>query len=266
MDTLQIIILALVQGLTEFLPISSSAHLILAPILMGYEDQGLAFDVAVHLGSLLAVSAYFRNELAEMLRDFITSFGPNGVATNNSRLAWMIIVATLPIMVVGKLLYPYIQTDLRSTFVIAVTTLLFGFLLLWADRSGEKKRDEFSISWKDALFIGGLQAIALIPGTSRSGITITGALILGLNRQAASRFSFLLSIPTILMSGALVTMDLVEQPQIIDWYSLMLGAILSCVAAYLCIHYFLKLIERLSMLPFVLYRLVLGGILLGIIL
>ncbi len=145
-------------------------------------------------------------------------------------------------------------------------TLVFGFLLLWADKRGLKERDEFSINWKEALFIGVLQAIALIPGTSRSGITITGALIIGLSRQAASRFSFLLSIPTILMSGVLVTTNLIKHPLGIDWYSLFLGAILAFFAAYFCIHYFLKLIERLSMLPFVLYRLVLGGVLLGVLL
>ncbi|MEJ1341079.1 MAG: undecaprenyl-diphosphate phosphatase [Candidatus Sedimenticola sp. (ex Thyasira tokunagai)] len=261
MDNLQIVLLALVQGLTEFLPISSSAHLILTPMLFGYEDQGLAFDVAVHLGSLLAVTTYFRHELFAMIRDFFSSLSANGEKTENSRMAWMIILATLPVMVAGLLLKSIVQNDLRSIAVIAATTILFGLLLLWADMKGAKRRDEYSVSWRDALFIGLLQAIALIPGTSRSGITMTAGLILGMTRQAASRFSFLLSIPTILMSGTLVTYDLISGSEAVAWTELTLGALLSFVSAYLCIHYFLKLIERISMLPFVIYRLLLGAVL-----
>ncbi|MES9880607.1 MAG: undecaprenyl-diphosphate phosphatase, partial [Sedimenticola sp.] len=217
MDILQIILLALVQGLTEFLPISSSAHLILAPMLFDYPDQGLAFDVAVHLGSLLAVATYFRHELYVMIRDFFASLRANGRKTENSRMAWMIILATLPVMVAGLLLKSIVQNDLRSITVIAVTTLLFGLLLLWADIKGNKRRDEYSVSWRDALFIGLLQAVALIPGTSRSGITMTAGLLLGMTRQAASRFSFLLSIPTILMSGTLVTYDLISGAEAVAW-------------------------------------------------
>ena len=261
MEPLNILLLSLVQGLTEFLPVSSSAHLILVPVIFGFEDQGLAFDVAVHLGSLLAVIGYFRHEVLLILNDFFRSLTPDGARTENSRMAWMIILATIPIVIVGATFKSLVENDLRSTLVIATTTILFGLLLYWFDIRGGKIRDEYSVRWKDALIIGLFQTLAIIPGTSRSGITMTAGLMLGLTRKAASRFSFLLAIPTILMSGALVTLDLVQADSPVNWNELLLGAALSFASAYLCIHYFLKLIERMGMLPFVIYRLLLGGVL-----
>lgn len=258
MDIIQILILSLVQGVTEFLPISSSAHLILTPRILGYQDQGLAFDVAVHLGSLIAVIGYFRADIAHMLHDFFLSLGTNGSSTRESKMAWMIILATLPIVVIGGIFKSLVETDLRSTLVIAATTILFGLLLYWFDIKGRRSRDEYSVNWKDALVIGVFQALAIVPGTSRSGITMTAGLMLGLTRKAASRFSFLLAIPTILMSGALVTLDLIQSDHPVMWNELLLGAALSFVSAYLCIHFFLKLIEKMGMLPFVIYRLLLG--------
>jgi len=262
MDTIQILILSLVQGLTEFLPVSSSAHLILTPRIFGYQDQGLAFDVAVHLGSLVAVMGYFRADIARMLSDFFFALTANGTSTRESRMAWMIILATLPIIIIGGAFKSLVATDLRSTLVIAATTILFGILLYWFDIKGKRSRDEYSVNWKDALVIGVFQALAIIPGTSRSGITMTAGLMLGLTRKAASRFSFLLAIPTILMSGALVTLDLVQSDLPVMWNELLLGAALSFVSAYLCIHVFLKMIEKMGMLPFVIYRLLLGSVLL----
>ncbi len=264
MDSLQILILAIVQGLTEFLPISSSAHLILTPILFGYHDQGLAFDVAVHLGSLMAVITYFRQELLLMASDFFRSLKPQAETTENARMVWMIIIATLPIALAGELFLILMNGELRSIEVIAATTILFGLLLLWYDRKGSQLREEYSISWRDALTIGLFQVLALIPGTSRSGITMTAGLMLGLTREAASRFSFLLSIPTILMSGSVVTLELILNPSPVNWLALASGALLSFAAAYLCIHYFLQLINRIGMLPFVIYRLLLGAVLIGI--
>jgi len=258
MDYIQILILSLVQGLTEFLPISSSAHLILTPRILGYTDQGLAFDVAVHLGSLFAVIGYFRTDIACMLHDFFRSLGTNGTPTRESQMAWMIILATLPIVFIGGTLRSLVETDLRSTLVIAATTILFGLLLYWFDIKGKRNRDEYSVNWRDALIIGLFQALAIMPGTSRSGITMTAGLMLGLTRRAASRFSFLLAIPTILMSGALVTLELVQSDLPVMWNELLLGAALSFVSAYLCIHFFLKAIEKIGMLPFVAYRLLLG--------
>ncbi len=261
MEMMQILVLAAVQGLTEFLPISSSAHLILAPYLLGFPDQGLAFDVAVHLGSLLAVVGYLRRPIARMLRGIWDSL--HGMPANeDSRLAWMIIFATFPVGVAGLLGKSLVETELRSTLVIATTTIGFGCLLWLADRIGRRTRDEYSITWQDAVVIGLFQALAIVPGTSRSGITITAALFLGLTRQSASRFSFLLAIPTIGLSGGLTAVDLWRSTNPVDWNTLGLGVLLSFLAAYVCIHLFLRFIERISMLPFVLYRLALGAALL----
>lgn len=265
MELIHIILLALVQGLTEFLPISSSAHLILTPHLFGFQDQGLAFDVAVHLGSLLAVISYFRWQLIAMGRDFVLSLLPKGTATTNSRLAWAVILGTIPVGLAGLLFKDLIETELRSPWVIAIATIGFGLLLWWADSQAKRQRDESSLSWRDILIIGVFQAIALIPGTSRSGITMTAGLLLGLTREAASRFSFLLAIPTITLSGGLMTLDLIESKTPVDWQALLLGIALSWLAAYLCIRYFLRLIERIGMQPFVFYRLALGFVILWLL-
>lgn len=262
MELLQIIILAAVQGLTEFLPISSSAHLILAPVVTGYEDQGLAFDVAVHVGTLAAVIGYFRHEVIAISSDFFRALFIPQARSKESRLGWMIIIATLPVGLFGLLMKSLVETDLRTPLVIAITTIGFGILLLIADRCGKHERDEYDIRWIDALVIGLFQAMAIIPGTSRSGSTITSGLFLGLSRRAASRFSFLISIPTILMSGGLLTLDLFRSDTDVDWLSIFLGVGLAFITAYLCIHYFLRFIERMGMLPFVIYRLVLGGLIL----
>jgi undecaprenyl-diphosphatase len=192
------------------------------------------------------------------------------VETPDARLAWMIILATIPVVLLGLPLKSVLEVlredDHLIALVIAGTTIGFGLLLWIADMRGTRNRVEYGLTWKDALVIGLFQAIAIIPGTSRSGITITAGLILGLTRKAASRFSFLLSIPTILMAGGLETLDLIQSPDPVDWTSLWLGALLSFVVAYLTIHYFLKFIEKISMLPFVIYRLFLGALILFLVL
>jgi undecaprenyl-diphosphatase len=259
-DILQIIVLALVQGLTEFLPVSSSAHLILVPVLTGWQDQGLAFDVAVHVGTLSAVVIYFRKEIGQMFFAWMASL--KGKHTEDSRLAWGVLIGTIPVGLVGLLFKDYISGNLRSELVIAATTIIFGLLLWYADWSGRRNRDEHSLSWKDIVIIGCAQAIALIPGTSRSGITITAGLMLGLTAQAAARFSFLLSIPVIVLAGGVETLDYLEVASIDDMNDLIIGALISAVSAYLCIHYFLMLLERVGMTPFVIYRLLLGVLLL----
>jgi len=264
MDFLQIVVLALVQGFTEFLPISSSAHLILFPRLFGWSDQGLAFDVAVHLGTLGAVVWYFRTELAGMSRDWVGSLRQRRTV-GDSRLAWAVLLGTIPVGLAGLLLKGFVETALRSPVVIAWATIIFGLLLWLADHVGRKigqPRDERSLTWRDILLIGCAQAVALIPGTSRSGITMTAGLLLGLSRSAAARFSFLLSIPVIMLAGGLSVLDLVRGDHLVDWLSLSVGALLSGLSAYACIHLFLKLLERIGMLPFVIYRLTLGALLL----
>ena len=255
-----LLLLAIVQGLTEFLPISSSAHLILAPKLFGLADQGLAFDIAIHLGSLGAVILYFRQQLVLISRDFILSLTPKGQATENSRLAWFIIVATIPIVIAGLLFKLIYSGELRSASVIAAATIIFGLLLWWADYSGARQRDINSMTWKDAWIIGLMQCLAIIPGTSRSGITITAALMLGIKRESAAQFSFLLAIPTILMSGTLVIVDIIKNPTHMDLQAMLIGSVLSFIAAYICIALFLKVIDKIGMLPFVIYRMILAAI------
>jgi undecaprenyl-diphosphatase len=265
MDLLQTFSLALLQGVTEFLPISSSAHLILLPRLVGWPDQGLAFDVAVHLGTLAAVVLYFWSEVTAMALEWTRSLA-TGRSTLNSRLAWAVILATVPAGLAGLVWKDNIETLLREPLVIAATTIGFGALLWWADVRGSRLRTESHLRWRDALVIGLAQALALIPGTSRSGITITAGLALGLTRPAAARFSFLLSIPVIVLAGGLETLELVRTEEAPEWRALLLGALVSGLSAYLTIRFFLRLVERIGLFPFVLYRLVLGALLLALFL
>ena len=292
MELSHIVWLALVQGLTEFLPVSSSAHLILVPRLLGWEDQGLAFDVAVHLGTLIAVVGYFRADIVTLFLAWSRSFaaigqwgarrgmvGAGGVGPTDpggrvgrddagdtdaeARLAWGVVLGTIPAGLVGLAFKDAIELHLRSPLVIATTTVLFGLLLWYADRRATLARDELTLGWRDFLVIGGAQALALVPGTSRSGITITAGLLLGLTREAAARYSFLLSIPIIVLSGLGVTRDLLEDPAPVDWTALALGTAIAAVSAFVCIKLFLAWIDRMGMGPFVLYRLLLGALLFG---
>jgi undecaprenyl-diphosphatase len=263
MESYQAVVLAIVQGVTEFLPISSSAHLILVPKLLGWEDQGLAFDVSVHVGTLAAVVGYFRVEITGMLRDWIRSLVARR-RVGDSRLAWAVLWGTVPAGLAGLAANDLVETYLRSALVIALTTIGFGLLLWWADRRGTRQRDEHRLSWRDVAVIGCAQAVALVPGTSRSGITMTAGLMLGLTRAAAARFSFLLSIPIILLAGMLKSLELVHSGAAVNWSILALGAVVSALSAYLCIKVFLHLLERVGMLPFVVYRVLLGATLLAL--
>ncbi len=255
MDYLQLITLALIQGITEFLPISSSAHLILPAQLIGWDDQGLAFDVAVHVGTLAAVVTYFRRDLASYAASGARALLQRRLDEPSSELL-RIVMATLPIVICGVLARDFVETSLRSIPVIAAATIVFGLLLGYADtRHGERSR----VTWSDAMVIGAMQVLALVPGTSRSGITITAALLLGLSRVSAARFSFLLSIPTIAGGGLLVGAGLMGADQAVAWDVLATGAALSGIAAYSCISAFIALVERTGMLPYVIYRLVLGA-------
>jgi len=265
MDLLQIVLLALIQGLTEFLPISSSAHLVLTPVVMGVQDQGLAFDIAVHLGSLLAVIIYFRQELARVTADTAGHYLMRREATQYSRLGMAIAIATIPIVVFGGL-KTVLGIEFRSPVLIALASILFGLVLWWADTKPRRHRDMEDYGFRDALIIGFSQVLAIIPGTSRSGITMTAALMLGFTRTAASHFSFLLAVPTILMSAGVVVLDILKSDQKLDIAAMTIGAVFSFVFAYLAIHYFLKLIEKTGMLPYIVYRVLLGVILLVIFL
>ena len=261
MEWLQILVLASVQGLTEFLPISSSAHLVLVPALTGWPDQGLAFDVAVHVGSLAAVLIYFRRDFAAMLREGLRL--PLG-AGEHGRLAWLVVAATIPVGVAGLAVGSGLSEALRDPLVIAAATIGFGLLLLVAERTGAKSRGVGTLGLRDAIVIGCAQILALIPGTSRSGITMTAGLLVGLTPAASARFSFLLSAPVILMAGGYETLKLAAGAADAQWSMLAAGALVAAVCAYACIHGFLRLVDRIGFLPFVAYRVVLGAALLWI--
>jgi len=256
-DVTQALVLALIQGLTEFLPVSSSGHLILVPVLLGWEDQGLAFDVAVHVGTLIAVLAYFRREIGLIVSDtFANLFG--GKATANSRLGWQVVFATIPVGLAGLLLGDWLEASFRDPKWIALAMIVFAPYLWWVDKHNRQKRDLQNMNWRDILIIGLAQAIALLPGVSRSGMTISAALMLGLNRDAAARFSFLMAIPVIILAGGLKTLELLQSDVPIDWGILAIGVVVSAVVAFACIHWFLGFIRRFSMLPFAVYLLLLG--------
>ncbi len=257
MDWLQVVVLALLQGLTEFLPVSSSAHLILVPALTGWPDQGLAFDVALHFGSLFAVLLYFRRDLINMTTSWTQSLATRKL-NDDARLAWGVIFATIPVGLAGLAFKDEIELYLRSPFYLALGLVGFGLLLGWVDWRFRGSRTVEQMTWKDVLVIGCAQALALFPGTSRAGITITAALVMGMNREAASRFSFLLSIPVILLACLLKTKDLVEAQVPVEWGAMALGVLVSAISAFLCIHYFLVFIKRIGMQPFVVYRIILG--------
>ncbi len=259
MDILQATILALVQGLTEFLPISSSAHLILVPKVLGWRDQGLAFDVAVHLGTLIAVFWFFRDEVIAIVLAWLRSVARREHDQNDARLGWAILVATVPVVLTGFFLADFVESELRSPLVIASTTAVFGVLLWLADLRRKNVADEHGITLFTALLIGLAQVLALVPGTSRSGITITAGLFLGLSRQAACRFSFLMAMPAIGGAAVLEFNTLLNSSEAVAWDALAIGLLVAAISAYFCIKLFLQAVEKIGMLPFMLYRLALAA-------
>jgi len=261
MDLLQVIVLALVQGITEFLPVSSSAHLLLVPVFADWPDQGLAYDVALHVGSLVAVLIYFRREIGRMIVAWYRSIFYREF-NEDSKLAWAVILATIPVCIFGAIFKDWAHTAMRSPLVTAFGLIVFGVALAWAGWKSRGEKSEYQMSRIDVFYIGCAQALALIPGTSRSGITLTAALFLGLSREAAARFSFLLSIPVIVLAGLLEARELVQSPQPVDWGFVALGTVISGISALFCIHYFLEFIRRIGVQPFVVYRIALGILLL----
>lgn len=256
MDTLQVVVLALIQGLTEFLPVSSSAHLLLPAQLLGWPDQGLAFDVAVHFGSLLAVLLYFRRDFLAMADSSVRALGGAPV-DDNARLVFLLFIATIPAGVLGFIFNDAIEANMRGAEVIATSTLVFALLLAWSEYKGKKNRSMSELAWRAALIIGLFQALALMPGTSRSGITMTAALLLGFQRDVAARFSFFMSAPIILASVGLKSLQITAMPAE-AWMSLLLGTAVAAVSAYACIGVFLRLLERIGFMPFVWYRIFLA--------
>jgi undecaprenyl-diphosphatase len=260
-NLLQNITLAITQGLTEFLPISSSAHLILVPTIAGWQDQGIYFDIAVHVGSLLAVFAYFRKDIILLIQGFFRSLR-TGPKDFYSTLPWQLILATFPIAIVGFFAHDFVATTLRSPLVIAMSTMGFGVLLLASDHYSAHQKAIQQMKWKDIALIGLAQTLALIPGTSRSGITLTAGLALGFDRKSAAKFSFLLSMPVIILAGAYEGYKMAVSPDPLPWNLLIIGIACSGLTAYACIHFFMQFIQKIGMLPFVIYRLILGCFLL----
>lgn len=264
MTLFHLVLLAVVQGITEFLPISSSGHLILLPQAIGAEDQGLVLDVAVHVGTLGAVMLYFRREVGQLLSGAGHLFGGR-FATPEARLALLLAISTVPVVIAGFLFKVTGLIDaLRSIVVIGWAMILFGILLWWADQHGPREKRFGEWNLRDAVSMGLWQAVALIPGTSRSGITITASRMLGYTREDGARIAMLMSIPTIIASGVLMGVDVVR---LADWQAARDGAVaaaMAFVAAYLALAFMMRLLRSVSFTPYVIYRLILGAVLLWV--
>ncbi|MCE0505697.1 undecaprenyl-diphosphate phosphatase [Roseivivax sp. GX 12232] len=259
MSLFHLVILALIQGITEFLPISSSGHLILLPGLTGAEDQGLALDVAVHVGTLGAVILYFWADVRVALAGTLRLLRGR-IDTRGAFLALCLLVATLPVMLVGLVLHATgLDAALRSVAVIGWAMLGFGLVLYWADRTGPETRAAEAWTLRHAVILGLWQVLALIPGTSRAGITITGARQLGYARHDAARLAMLMSIPTILASGGLLGIEALVAPGAFPWGDAGLAALLAFLAALAALALMMRLLNTLSFTPYVIYRVILGA-------
>ena len=269
MTIFQAVVLGIVQGLTEFLPVSSSAHLILVPRLLGWPDQGLDFDIAAHLGTFAAVLLYFRRDVLELVRGMTVGLrrAADPEARAVSRLGWWLVWSTAPVAVAGLLLADWIETSLRSPLVVAATSIGFGLLLAVADRWTRRERDLTSLTLGDSLAIGCAQALALVPGTSRSGITITAARLRGFDRPTAARFSFLLSIPAGFLVAAKDALDIAAgRVEATQYAPMLVGFLVSALSGYLVIGGLLTFLRHGSLMGFAIYRILLGGALLAIFL
>jgi undecaprenyl-diphosphatase len=267
MDPLQSIVLGLVQGLTEFLPISSTAHLRVVPALLGWQDPGAAYSAVVQLGTLAAVLIYFFKDLLQMA----AAWGRGIVRRRpfedqKSKMAWILIAGTVPIGVLGLIFQHPIETTLRSLWVVACALIGLALLLALAEALGKRRGDMQHIGWFDGMVIGCAQALALIPGASRSGVTITAGLFCGLNRADAARFSFLLSVPAVAASGIYEMVKLAKTPMgEVSWLSILLGTLAAAVSGYLAIAGLIRFLQRRSTLVFIVYRVLLGGAIIGLL-
>ncbi len=260
MSFVQALVLGVIQGFTEFLPISSSGHLVFVPKIFNWADQGLAFDVVVHLGSLVAVIVYFRKKLWLLIKAF---FSRNSGLVKERRLAWFLLLSIIPAGIVGWFGKDWIEEYLRSALVIGVGLIVWGIVLLIADRLqsrigwGESSLE--TLNWKKVLFISCAQAIALIPGTSRSGITMSAGLFSKLDRKSAAEFSFLMSVPVILLAGLVKVVGLLENGLgDLTYSTLLVGLVSAAFSGWLAVSLLMKIIQKWSFTPFVVYRVVVG--------
>ncbi len=262
MDFVHVIVLALVQAATEFLPVSSSGHLILVPDLLGWPQDGIAFDVALHLGTLIAVLAYFRRDVATLFMAWLRSIG-SGERSADVSLAWGLALATIPAALAGLAFGALIEHSLRSPLVVAFQLTVFGLVLWLVDRLAPSRRTVDTLGAVDYLLLGMAQAIALIPGTSRSGITMTMARLLGLPREAAARLSFLMAIPVIALASVWEFVHWIGNPDAATGADdLLLGIVAAALGGYACIHGFMRLIGRIGFGVFAAYRALLAGVVL----
>jgi undecaprenyl-diphosphatase len=267
MSIVQVVILAIVQGLTEFLPISSSAHLALAPWLFGWEDPGLAFDIALHLGTLAAVLIYFFKDWLQIIaQGFGLAYANDKELSRNRSLLWMLAVASVPIGIFGLKFNKQAETIWRTPYVIGTMLIAVGILMAIADRVGKQRREIGDINFIDSIWIGISQALAIVPGTSRSGITITAGLFRNLDRESAARFSFLLSTPAIAAAAAKALYDLLKHGGLTPDIRLQffIGIVVSAVAGCIVIGFFLKYLRNHSLMFFVYYRIIFGIIVIAL--
>ena len=260
MSSLQAVILGLVQGLGEFLPISSSAHLVLIPWLFKWKDPGLTFDIALHVGTLIAVAIYFWKDWLRLVTKGFTD-----VRSTEGRLFWYLVAATIPGAMVGFLLEKKAETIFREPILIATMLILLGVLLYWADRKSAKSIEMNRITFRTSLFIGLSQALAIIPGVSRSGITMTMGLLMGLTREGAARFSFLLAAPIIFGAALVKLPHFISNPSEIT-INFIIGVLVSFVTGILSIGFLLRYVQTKNFLPFAWYRFILGSLVIVIVL
>ena len=258
MDIVQAVVLGLLQGLGEFLPISSSAHLVLVPWLMNWTYSGLTFDIALHVGTLIAVVIYFWKDWLNLL-----SKGLTRPKEKEGKLFWYLVLATIPGALIGFVLEDIAETVFRNPVLIAFMLILLGVILYAVDRKGKKQIDVQHISLKTSFLIGLSQALAIIPGVSRSGITMTTALALGMTREGAARFSFLLSAPIIFGAALVKVPKLIANPSLID-AGFLAGMVVACISGLAAIDFLLRYVQTKTFLPFVIYRFVLGTAVFGV--
>ena len=264
MSLVQLVVLALIQGLTEYLPVSSSAHLILGSLFFRWPDQGLVVDTATHLGTLLAVLVYFRKDLLEMAAAWLKPV-QSASDRQHRNLGLYLALASIPVLLIGGLAHNWIELYLRDIRIVAWSTVIFGVLLGIAHLKGPQRREIEGFTLKSALLVGLAQALALIPGTSRSGITITAARFLGFTPEASARFSFLLAIPVVAAAGLYSALKIAGGEAPFEWFQFFIAVGVSALAGWACIAAFLALLQRIGLMPFVIYRLLLGALLFWII-
>ena len=268
MSLFESFILGLLQGLTEFLPVSSTAHLRVIPALLGWDDPGAAHSAVIHLGTLAAVVVYFRRQLADLIVAFVLFLtGKKSYSDSRVRLCWILVVGTIPVAVFGVIFQKQVETSLRSLWVVAGSLIVFALVLTIAEWYGKRLRFLEHLSLGDGLFIGMFQALALLPGASRSGVTLSAGLFAGLTRPDAARISFLLSVPAIGASGLFESFEFIKHGfHGSDVFELAAAVVAAAVSGYLAIGFLMRLLERHSTIGFIVYRIILGLLIVGLLL